>query len=126
MLIKKHPLAEAKLKVKILKEFYNLLPLFLKWGVNILNLYKPSVNYKIRIKKDVNRNELLLLFSPLYSILREELLVLKKMLKDLLDKGFIKVSNFLAKAPVLFIWKLRGGLRFCYDYKTLNAITVTD
>jgi len=69
----------------------------------VLNLYKLSVNYKICIKKDVNKNKLLLLFSLLDNILREELLVLKKMLKDLLDKGFIKVSNSLVKALILFI-----------------------
>ena len=69
----------------------------------MLNLYKLSVNYKICIKKDVNKNKLLLLFSLLDNILREELLVLKKMLKDLLDKGFIKVSNSLVKALILFI-----------------------
>jgi len=92
----------------------------------VFNPYKPGINYEIYIKKDVNRNELLLPFSLLYSMLREELLVLKKMFKDLLDKGFIKVSNSLARALVLFMWKLGGGLRFCYDYKALNAITVTD
>jgi len=126
VLIKKHPLAEAELKVKILKEFHNLLLLFLKRGVNTLNPYKPSVNYEIRIKKDTNGNELLLLFSLLYSILREELLVLKKTLKDLLDKGFIRVSNSLTRAPILFMWKLRGGLRFCCNYKAFNVIITAD
>ena len=69
MLIKKHLLAKVKLKARILKEFYNLLPLFLKRRADILNPYKLNVNYKIRIKKDVNRNKLLLLFSLLYNIL---------------------------------------------------------
>ena len=48
------------------------------------------------------------------------------MLKDLLDKGFIKVSNFLIRALILFIQKLRGGLRFYYNYKVFNIITVID
>jgi len=69
MLIKKHPLAKAKLKAKIPKEFHNLLLLFLKRGVNVLNPYKPNINYKIRIKKDINGNKLLLPFNLLYSIL---------------------------------------------------------
>ena len=69
MLIKKHPLAKAKLKAKIPKEFHNLLLLFLKRGVNVLNPYKPGVNYEIHIKKDANKNKLLLLFSLLYNIL---------------------------------------------------------
>lgn len=41
-------------------------------------------------------------------------------LTNLLDKGFIHVSNSLEAAPVLFIKKPRGGLRFCVDYWGLN------
>ncbi len=41
---------------------------------------------------------------------RDELLVLQKTLIDLLDKGFIRVSNSLAAALVLFIKKPGGGL----------------
>ena len=57
---------------------------------------------------------------------RDELLVLRKTLIDLLDKGFIRVSNSLAAAPVLFIKKPRGGLRFCVDYRGLNRVIKKD
>ena len=57
---------------------------------------------------------------------REELIVLQKTLTELLDKGFIQASNSPAGAPVLFIKKLGGGLRFCVDYQYLNAITRKD
>ena len=53
---------------------------------------------------------------------RDELLVLWKTLNELLDKGFIRTSNSLIGAPVLFI-KKEGGLRFCVDYRGLNNIT---
>jgi hypothetical protein len=43
-------------------------------------------------------------------MLRDELLVLKKTLINLLNKGFIRVSNSLATALVLFIRKPGGGL----------------
>ena len=46
---------------------------------------------------------------------RDELLVLRKTLNELLDKGFIRASNSLTGAPVLFI-KKKGGLRFYVDY----------
>ena len=39
----------------------------------------------------------------------DELLVLWKTLNELLDKGFIRVSNSLVGAPVLFV-KKEGGL----------------
>ena len=54
---------------------------------------------------------------------REELLVLRKTLIELLDKNFIRVSQSLAVAPVLFVKKPGGGLRFYVDYRALNAIT---
>ena len=57
---------------------------------------------------------------------RDELLVLRKTLTDLLDKGFIRVSNSPAAAPVLFVRKPGGGLRFCVDYRGLNKITRKD
>ena len=57
---------------------------------------------------------------------KDELLILRKTLIDLLDKGFIRVSNSPAVAPVLFIKKLRGGLRFCIDYRGLNRVIKKD
>jgi hypothetical protein len=65
-------------------------------------------------------------YGPLYSMSRDELLVLRRTLMDLLDKGFIRVSNSSASSPVLFVRKGSGGLRFCVDYRALNAITRKD
>jgi hypothetical protein len=59
-------------------------------------------------------------------MLREELLVLRKTLTSLLDKGFIQASSLPTAAPVLFAKKLGGGLRFYYDYRALNAILKKD
>jgi hypothetical protein len=57
---------------------------------------------------------------------KEELLVLRKSLDDLLQKGYIRATNSEAAAPMLFIRKPGGGLRFCYDYRALNVITKQD
>ena len=57
---------------------------------------------------------------------KDELLVLRKTLIDLLDKGFIRVSYSPIATPVLFVRKLGGGLRFCIDYRALNRITRKD
>ena len=62
----------------------------------------------------------------MYSMSREELIVLWKTLTELLDKGFIRASNSPTGAPVLFVKKPGGGLRFCVDYQRLNAITRKD
>ena len=57
---------------------------------------------------------------------RDELLVLRKTLTELLNKGFIRVSSSPAAVPVLFVRKLGGGLRFYVDYRRLNQITKKD
>ncbi|KAM4067234.1 hypothetical protein HRG_012215 [Hirsutella rhossiliensis] len=54
----------------------------------------------------------------------DELVVLRKFLQENLDKGFIRASTSLAASPVLFAKKPGGGLRFCVDYRGLNAITI--
>src|SRR6266536_2657346 len=57
---------------------------------------------------------------------RDELLVLRKTLSELLDKGFIRVSSSPAAAPILFVRKPGGGLWFCVDYRALNGLTRKD
>jgi len=39
-------------------------------------------------------------------------------------KGFIRASTSPAASPVLFAKKPGGGLRFCVDYRALNALTI--
>ena len=62
----------------------------------------------------------------MYNMSRDELLVLRKTITELMDKGFIKMSKSPAGAPVLFAKKPGGGLRFCVDYRVLNAMTRKD
>lgn len=62
--------------------------------------------------------------GPLYNMSEDELKVLRKFLKENLDKGFIRTSTSPAASPVLFAKKPGGGLRFCVDYRALNAITI--
>ncbi len=54
---------------------------------------------------------------------QDELLVLRRTLTELLEKIFIRVSNSPAAAPVLFVRKPGGGLRFRVDYRGLNKLT---
>ena len=63
---------------------------------------------------------------PLYQMSKDQLLVLRKTLTELLDSGFIQVSNSPAAAPVIFVKKPGGGLRFCVDYRRLNEISRKD
>lgn len=62
--------------------------------------------------------------SALYGMSRDEALELRRYLDENLSKGFIRASRSESAAPVLFVKKPGGGLRFCVDYRGLNAITV--
>ena len=53
-----------------------------------------------------------------------ELKELKKQLKDLLDKGFIRPSISSWGAPMLFVRKKDGSLYMCIDYRQLNKVTI--
>jgi hypothetical protein len=63
-------------------------------------------------------------FGPLYGMSQDELKVLRKYLEDHLSKGFIRASSSPVASPVIFVKKPGGGLRFCVDYRALNAVTV--
>jgi hypothetical protein len=65
-------------------------------------------------------------FGPLYAMSREELKALIEWIDENLKKGFIRPSSSPAASPILFVMKPGGGLRFCVDYRALNAITVKD
>jgi reverse transcriptase-like protein/integrase-like protein len=88
--------------------------------------HRQGVDHTIELEKDENGNEKPVPWGPLYGMSREELLVLRKTLTELLEKGFIRASNSPAAAPVLFVRKPGGGIRFCVDYRGLNYITRKD
>ena len=57
---------------------------------------------------------------------RKKLLILHKKFISLLNKGFIHINQSPAVFSVLFIKKLKRGLQFCMNYKTLNIIMKKD
>jgi hypothetical protein len=65
-------------------------------------------------------------YSPLYNQSVEELLAVKKYLNENLKKGFIVNSQAPFASPTLFVKKANGSLRFCVDFRKLNALTRKD
>lgn len=55
-----------------------------------------------------------------------ELETVKNYLLDNLSKGFIEPSTAPFAAPMLFVKKPSGGLRFYIDYRQLNNLTYKD
>ncbi|KAI1004750.1 hypothetical protein K3495_g3467 [Podosphaera aphanis] len=81
---------------------------------------------KINLQKDDKSRDKPIPWGSLYSMSRDELLVLRKMLSDHLDEGWIRASGLPGGAAVFFVKKPGGGLRFCVDYRALNLITKKD
>jgi len=58
-----------------------------------------------------------------YRMSTPELVELKLLLKEMLDKGYIRPSVSPWGALVLFVRKKYGTLRLCIDYKQFNKVT---
>jgi len=111
---------------KLPQHYYEFLSLFDRSAADRLPPHRPGIDHEITLEKDEGGQEKPLPRGPLYGMSREELIVLRKTLTELLDKNFIRASSSPASAPVLFVRKPGGGLRFCVDYRGLNAITRKD
>ncbi len=83
-----------------------------------------SYDHQIELEKDALTSDLK--FYLLYRISSKELEVVKKYLVENLDKGFIKSSQALFTAPVLFTKKPDGSLCFYIDFRKLNLLTKKD
>ena len=59
-----------------------------------------------------------------YKMNTTELVELKLQLKEMLDKGCIRLSVSPWGAPILFVKKKYGTLRLCIDYRQLNKVTI--
>jgi len=99
-------------------EYHDFLDVFSRELADTLPERRPY-DHKIQLQKGKTPT-----FGPLYDMSQDELRVLKKYLEDNLAKGFIQASSSPAASSVLFVKKPSGGLRFCVDYRGLNAMTV--
>ena len=98
--------------------YHDYLPVFSKVEADKLPPHRPS-DHRIILKPGSEPP-----WGRLYGMSRGELLVLKKYIKENLEKGFIRPSSSPASSPVLFVKKPGGGLRFCVDYRALNDLTI--
>ncbi len=103
---------------KLLTEYHDFLDVFSRADSDILPPHRPY-DHKIPLMDEKTPP-----WGLLYSMSQDELKVLKKYLEKNLSKRFIRASFSPAASPVLFARKPGGGLRFCVDYRQLNAMTI--
>jgi hypothetical protein len=112
-------LKEKHLEEVIPKQYHEFLPLFSKVLADMLPPHEPNIDHEVRLKEGETPS-----LGPLYTMSREELVVMKEWLEDNMTKGFIRQSSSPYAAPCVFVKKPDGGLRFCIDYPNINSKTV--
>ena len=76
-------------------------------------------DHKISLVEEVKSTS-----DSLYDMSKKELQILIKYIEEMLRKDFIRVSSSSVASLVLFVKKSEEDLRFCVDYRQLNAITI--
>lgn len=82
-------------------------------------LPKRKIDFEIELLPDTQP-----IFIPPYRMAPSKLKELKKKLKDLLEKGFIRPSRSLWDALMLFVRNKDGSLRIVIEYQQLNKMTI--
>ena len=112
------PKSTTDLAKKLLTEYHDFLNVFSQADSDILPSHHPY-DYKIPLMEEKTPP-----WGPLYSMSQDELKVLKKYLEKNLNKEFIRASSSSAISSILFARRPRSGLRFCVNYRQLNAMTI--
>jgi hypothetical protein len=99
-------------------KYHDFLNVFFKKKADILSSHRKH-DHRIKLEKDHESDHE---YASLYNLSEEELLLVKKYLKEHLDKDFIESSIAFYASSILFAKKSDDELRFCVNYKKLNVI----
>jgi hypothetical protein len=101
---------------KLPGEYQNFADVFSKNESSILPSHRP-IDHKVELLPDAT----LLKAHSLYSMSANQLIALKEYLTEALRKKWIVSNAAKYGSPVLFAKKPNGGLRFCMNYRAVNA-----
>lgn len=104
--------------------YHHLLNQFSKAESDRLAPSRPGDDLDIRLQEGTTADAVG--YEPLRKMSLEEAEAAREYILDNLDKGFISPSDAPWASPILMAKKPGGGLRFCVDYRKLNAITEKD
>jgi hypothetical protein len=103
-----------------LQEYHEFSDIFSKGKVETLSEHRPY-NLKIDLEEGQAPPP-----GRMYSLSPLELGPLRTFIEDNVRSGFIRPTNSLHGAPILFMRKKDGSLQLCVDYRGLNKITKKD
>jgi hypothetical protein len=105
-------------KSMISTEYHDFLDVFFKEKADILSSHRKH-DHRMKLEKDHESNHE---YASLYNLSEEKLLLIKKYLKEHLNKNFIESSIAFYASFILFAKKSDDELRFCVNYRKLNVI----
>ena len=112
-----NPETEEKLRQRVPQAYHDSLDFWSKKESDTLPPHRKA-DHRIELTEDNTLG-----FSHLNKHSIEELTAMREYLASNLAKGFITLSKAPFAAPILFARKADGSLRFCVDYRKLNALT---
>jgi hypothetical protein len=121
VLAKEDEETREQILTKLSDEYQNFADVFSKSESSILPLHR-LINHKVELLPDATP----LKAYFLYSILANQLIALKKYLIKALRKEWIISNAAKYGSPVLFAKKPNDGLRFCVNYRAVNARSKKD
>ena len=119
---------EAEVDQILPRRYRDFRDVFSKKKSDELPPLRPGVDFKIEFRDDLPLKDLVEIigYSPLYKQSAEQLKAVRDYLIDNLKKGFITPLSALFLSLILLAIKPGGSLRFCVDYRKLNAATRKD
>ncbi len=111
-----HAEALKQVKIKLLFEYHDYLDIFNRAIIDQLLLHR-FYDHKIELIDEETFSQ-----SKLYQMFNHKLQKIKKYLINHLNKEFIFFSFASYVSLILFIEKKDDSLRFCVDYRKLNAL----
>ena len=105
---------------RVPSEYHSIINVFMKLNADIVAEHRAKWDHEIHLEKG-QKAPFVRNYKPLSD---QETAAMKKYIDEHLGKGFIRPSSSAAASPILLVRKPGGELRFCIDYKALNAVTV--
>ncbi len=115
-----HAEALEQVKAKLPSEYHDYLDVFDRAMADQLPSHR-FYDHKIELTGEGTPPR-----SRLYQMFDHKLQKVKEYLIEHLNKGFISFSFAPYVSPILFVEKKDDSLRFCVDYRKLNALTKRD
>jgi hypothetical protein len=99
---------------------------FLKENVDVFAVNPRSPDRTPRVKHTIDTGNHLPIKSRSYRIGPRQEEIIRREVKEMLENNVIRPSKSPWGSPVVLVTKPDGSIRFCVDYRKLNAITKKD